>query len=79
MERILFDKERWSYVFAILRRTNFRYFLPVAAKKKSMAHQHNNQQISFFIAPISTFKPLVRNVWCGPWTLLVFYQKYWIC
>ena len=28
--------------------------------KKSMAHQHNNQQISSFIAPTSTFKPLLR-------------------
>ena len=38
MERILFDKERWSHVLAKLHRTYFRYFLPAAAKKKSMAH-----------------------------------------
>ena len=34
IERIPFDKERWSYVLAILHRTYFRYFLPAAAKKK---------------------------------------------
>ena len=57
IERIPFDKERWSYVRALLHRTYFHYFLPAAAKK-SMAHQHHNQQISFFTAPISIFTPL---------------------
>ena len=57
IERIPFDKEPWSYIRAMLHRTYFPYFLPDRAKK-SMAHQHHNQQISFFTPPISIFKPL---------------------
>ena len=34
IERVPFDKERWSYVLAILHRTYFRHFLPAAARKK---------------------------------------------